>query len=82
MLLESVFVSYHVLDAAQHCRGQDAHEEDHKVKASETPDEEVQNENVVTALDSNKLIVVAEVSSTKISKPRDSKIHHMTAVAD
>ena len=57
-------MSYPVLEAAQHRCGEDACEEGHEVQASERPNQNVQSENFLTALYSNKLIVVAEVAST------------------
>lgn len=61
-------VTYHVLDAAKHRCGQHPQEEGHQVEASEDPDQDVKSVNFLTALYSNKLIVVVEVTSTAEQK--------------
>jgi len=65
-------MSYKVFDAAQHCSGQYPCEEGHEVQAGKSPNQNVQREDFLTALYSNKLIVVAEIASTADIKSNNS----------
>lgn len=63
-------MSYQGLDVSEHGSSQDPREKRHEVQAGEGPDQNVQRENFLTALYSNKLKVIIHIVSTgKQSKP-------------
>ncbi len=55
---------HHVFDTAQHSSGQDSTHEGQQVKSGQDPEENIQREDLLTALHTNKLIVIVQISST------------------